>query len=439
MAFFFVDTSTGNDANDGRDNIGVGLSTATWTEATLTLTQAGHGYTFAAGDVIYLSAGTGVTVDLYEVVSSTSNDIVLKETSTLPGIGNASDLAAGDLAAGDITSSDGPKLTLNGGEAVNVAGDQTWVRGSSDYVETGNVTVLGTNTAPIIWEGYTTTLGDDGKVTIDGQSSRTSGITDSITTFAYRVFKNFIIKNHTGDGVSLSIDMVRFLRCELINNGGRGLFGDNTTGFQDCIITGNSSDGVEVDNAITMHGCLVATNTLHGVQADWGVVAMCDVFSNGSMGISLGVGNVALRCALNNTVDGDGKDTTIGISFSTSNSTHGFCINNLVYDCATGLEWTGVEMVGSSHNLLNANTADYAGTAGTWDGEVTGAPVFTDEAGEDRTLGSGSPAIGAGIDAAAPLGVSEEMSIGAFQVAAGAPGGGSGLLTHPGTSGGARA
>lgn len=439
MPAHFVDTSAGNDANDGLDNCGAGLATATWTEGTLTLTQAGHGYTFATGDVIYISAGTGATVGLYEVVSSTANDIVLAATSSLPGVADGNDFAAGDLATGDITSSDGPDATLQAGENAISAGENVWVRATATYSETCVIgPTLGTTTNPEIWEGYTTTLGDDGQVTIDGGSARASAFTDSVTGNAYLVFKNFIIQTHTSHGVDFAADMVRFLRCDFLSNGGSGVNGDNDYGFQDCRMAGNSGDGVTMDLSIAMHGCLVETNTGDGVLADTGCIAMTDMFSNAADNINMGVINTGLRCILCNTLDGDGNDSNIGINFSTAFTTHGFVINNVIYDCTKGAEWIGGEMVGSSNNLLASNGDNYGGTAGTWDDEVTSAPVFNNEAGGDRRLGSGSPAIGTGTDAAQQLGVAEEISIGAFQVAAGA-GGSGGLLVHPGTSGGARA
>lgn len=434
MAAWFVDSTSGNDANDGRDNIGVGLATATWTEATLTLTQAGHGYTFAAGDVIYISGGTGATVDLYEVASSTANDIVLVGTSTLPGVGNATDFAAGDLATGDITSSTGPDATLGAANAAHAASDQIWARSGTNYTEILALTTVGLATAPTIWEGYTTTLGDDGQATIDGGSVRASGITQ-LSTNSYLVFKNLIIQNHTGAGVNTTMDSCTWVRCDALSNGGDGWQLDNGHTFINCRAGGNGGDGIDMDGGCSIHGCLLDTNTNSGVQADEGCIAMSDFFSNGLHAISMDQGNLALRCVLNNTIDGDVEDTSDGITFSTRIN-WGFVINNLVYDCTTGIRFNGSELIGSANNLNNGHTTPYAGTAGTWDGEVTGAPVFTNEAGGDRTLGSGSPAIGAGTDAAQQLGVSEEISIGAFQVAAAAAGG---LLVHPGTSGGARA
>ncbi len=434
MATYFVDTSAGNDSNDGLDNSGVGLATATWTEATFTLTQAGHSYTFATGHVINLTAGTGVTTGLYEIVSATSNDVVLKETSTLPGIGNASDVAAGDLGSADITSASGPEATLQAAENDRSTGEDVWIKASADYTATFAIgPTIGANTNPSIWEGYTTTLGDDGKATIDGGSSRASGITDSVTGNSYLVFKNLIIKDHTSHGVDFAADMVRFLRCDFTGNGGAGVNGDNDYGFQDCLFQANTGDGVTMDLSIAMHGCLVETNGGDGVQADTGCIAMSDFFSNAGDQINMGVVNTGLRCVLNNTLDGDGNDSNIGVNFSTSFTTHGFLINNIIYDNTTGAEWTGAEMVGSSNNLLNSNGTKYGGTADTWDDEVTGAPQFTNEGTGDRTLDAGSPAVGGGTDAAQQLGVTENCAIGAFQTASG---GSSGGLLRPNKRGG---
>ena len=65
---------------------------------------------------------------------------------------------------------------------------------------------------------------------------------------------------------------------------------------------------------------------------------------------------------------------------------------------------------------------------------MTGAPAFTNEATDDYTLASGSPAKAAGFDAAEVLGNTSYVDIGAHQRQEA----GGGLLVHPGTSGGAR-
>lgn len=78
--------------------INVTLATATWTEATKTLTQVGAfaNYAFAAGDKIAIESGTGVTKGTYLIASRTDDDaVVLDESLSTSGV---------DLATGDITS-----------------------------------------------------------------------------------------------------------------------------------------------------------------------------------------------------------------------------------------------------------------------------------------------------------------------------------------------
>jgi hypothetical protein len=69
-------------------------TTATWTAATKTLTQASAftNYSFLAGDEIAISFGTGATLGTYKIASRVSANAITLETS----------LAAGNLATGDI-------------------------------------------------------------------------------------------------------------------------------------------------------------------------------------------------------------------------------------------------------------------------------------------------------------------------------------------------
>lgn len=78
--------------------VSIALATATWTEATRTLTQVGAfaSYSFTAGDKIAITGGTGVTPGCYLITARTDDDaIVLGESISTAGI---------DLATGDITS-----------------------------------------------------------------------------------------------------------------------------------------------------------------------------------------------------------------------------------------------------------------------------------------------------------------------------------------------
>jgi len=75
----------------------VSTTTATWVEATKTLTSTGSfaNYTFLDGDMYRADSGTNVTEQLYKVESRTSDDAIVLKTSLAS--------TGADLATGDIT------------------------------------------------------------------------------------------------------------------------------------------------------------------------------------------------------------------------------------------------------------------------------------------------------------------------------------------------
>lgn len=428
MATYFVDDSTGNDANDGLDNIGVALSgTVIWTESTFTITEAaGHGYTFAAGDLIYVDAGTGVTVGLYEVASSTSTTIVLVETSTLPTVGNASDFAAGDLATGDITSSDGPWLTIQQAMDTVSAGDRSWIRSSGTYGEQVSAITAASSGSPIIISGYTTSVGDNGVATNDGTDTLAVGLNPG----SYYVIENMRFTQFTSNGIGAaaeSADNMVLIRVRSDNNGGHGVLLDNNHLFYGCYFHNNVSDGVQMDTTGTFINCIFEANGTDGVEMENGYVINCLFVSNGLIAINFLLAGIHI--VSNTTIDGDTEDTTVGISFAPSFETRIICVNNLVYDCGTGISASAASNLGkvSFNNLLNGNSTDYS-NFGTDLGEVTGAPEFINE-GVDYTLGGGSPAKNAGADLSIlPWGLTvtgQQAPIGAISHVGG---GGGGLL-----------
>lgn len=82
---------------------GPSVATANWTVATKTLTQTGAftQYTWASGDQINITAGTGITAGWYEIAGKTDNDNVTLTTN----------LAAGDLSNSDIESAEAAQDT----------------------------------------------------------------------------------------------------------------------------------------------------------------------------------------------------------------------------------------------------------------------------------------------------------------------------------------
>lgn len=116
----------------------------------------------------------------------------------------------------------------------------------------------------------------------------------------------------------------------------------------------------------------------------------------------------------NCTVDGDSKDTNQGILVAINWYPYVF-INNIIYDCTTGIDGVASAHVApqfGKNNLVNSNTDNYSNWAPT-STDVTGAPKFTDETTQDYTVGDDSVAINAGYDASGSS--SPGMDIGAHQ------------------------
>lgn len=440
MAIRFVDAG-GNDANDGLDNIGVGLATATWVEATKRLVQAGHGYTFVAGDVIYVSGGTGVTPGLYEVFASSSNFIALAAASSLLDVKDANDLAVGDLSTGDITSSDGPLLTGDAGMNAVAAGDTCYVRSDKVYAELLTIDTVGTTTSAIRFVGYTTSLDDDGQATITGSSSRLNCLADSLGSVgAYYVFENLKFIDATSAGIFLSLNAIHWKNCEFNDSAGDGFF---TTGngmqCESCIFSGNTSSGFRSGTENGLFGCTFLSCGNHGIDADTAYVIDCLFYDIGSKAITLSGANGFSCIVYGCTIDGNGKNTTDGIVFPVAFWGPHTAINNIIYDVETGITGhsQGNRRFTSRNNLLNNNTTDYASTSVFTDkGEVTAAPGFTDEASQDYTLADGSAAKAAGFDAHEAHGSTQARDIGCLQRVEGGGGGGGGGLLMPNKRGG---
>jgi hypothetical protein len=423
MATYFVDGSTGNDANDALDNIGVALATATWTEATLTLTQAGHGYTFAAGDVIYITGGTGATVGLYEVASSTADDIVLVETSTLPGVGNASNFAAGDLGAGNITSSDGPYLTIQTALAAVSAGDHVWVRSGTDYNEELTVVTNGTQPNPIVIEGYTTTLRDEGVAVNDGTTgSLTKGFTPTAGS-NYYVLKNFYFKDFsTGFGISTG-DFISLYRVEVSGSAGGGIILDDHCVLLGCHVHDNTGKGFNIGSVGVLYGCVAANNGGDGIYATAGIfVSNCLCYDNAGNGISW-VGTNVYGLIADNTVVAASASGNTGIRLGVASTSNKYlCCNNTVSGYS-GSGGKGIETSAIKDRafLFNNNVFDcetnYSGE-GDLGGGTTTDPDFVNAASDDYTPDTASPLIVAGFDVTdvpnAPTQTAQAATVGAL-------------------------
>jgi len=284
-----------------------------------------------------------------------------------------------------------------------VAGDKVWVKADGNYNELATIDTVGTTISPIIFEGYSSVTGDNGQAIIDGQSTRVNCITNNIliisTARIYYVFKNFRFTGATAEGVLLVRKHTTWKNCKFDTNGTIGLDAEGSR-CEICEFSSNATRGCQngAGGGIFI-SCKFYNNGTDGLVLNGhGVISWCEFFSNAGDHVS-GGGTEQIFAILNCTFDGDAKDTTRGIAIL-DELTLIAMVNNVIYDCATGVHHAGDwgERVISRNNLVNANTTAY-NNAATFTGELTSAPQFTDEVnGADYTPAAGSPLINAGLN-----------------------------------------
>jgi hypothetical protein len=296
----------------------------------------------------------------------------------------------------DSGTVDNPWLTIDTAMNNVAAGDKVWVKASGTYSETPVMDTVGTTASPIVFEGYTSSTGDNGKVTISGG---TNNMTSALAA-AYYFFKNFIFTGASSNGVQMfNTDNCRWVNCEFNNSGGSGIASDNSHVFIDCKATGNTTHGFDTDNTATFVGCVSHTNG----AVQFNAVNTTLVYKNLAYGPS-GSGDHCFSIGtapafIGNTMDGENVTGVTGINIQAE--TDPKIIDNIIYDCDTGVDAGTIIDANTvaAYNLTNSNaTADYdfSGVDVGYQ-DVTSAPAFTDEASDDYTLGAASPAIDAGI------------------------------------------
>ena len=311
-------------------------------------------------------------------------------------------------------------------------GDTVYVKASATYTENVQLTTVGTSNSPIVFVGYATTANrtDRGKVTIDASGLTNCLSHSTVTSQFFYTFENFKFINAVAAGVNyISRSHVIFRNCEFNNNGGYGIFGANGFTFESCIFSGNGAEGFRVGTAAQAFGCYFAGNTSSGAYCTYGTISHSVFYNNGDDAITF-LGSNGFSCiVLDCTIDGNAQNTLDGIRFPASYWGSYVAINNVIYDCTTGISGyaMGVGRFVGRNNLMNSNTTDYSdSTYETLVGEVTSAPAFTNEASQDYTLGSSSPALDAGFDAYEVMGATQRCDIGALESTEAAGGGGGG-------------
>jgi len=287
--------------------------------------------------------------------------------------------------------------TIAAGEICYVKASASYTADDPDTATTcWEVTTVGTATTPIVWEGYTTTPGDGGVVTVDAQDTNTSALLISGTEGKYNVFKNFHFTQADGTGVSgAGMDHLVFKNCRSSNNAGDGFNIDNYNSLEGCLADTNTSIGFNVDSLNYMVCCVAHTNTSTGFSTDGQCYVNCMSYNNGTQCFfaESAYGQICVGCTF------DGDNSVIGANFRGTSPK--IIVNCIFYDCSTGIisNNDNGEWVISRNNLFYSNGTDRTNWL-TGEGDVSGSSdPFTDSAGRDYSLKSGSEAIDAGYDA----------------------------------------
>lgn len=310
-----------------------------------------------------------------------------------------------DSNAGTSEGSGNAWATIGKAWSTIAAGDTVYIKGNATYDESVSSSLAGTSGNEIHWVGYTTTTGDDGQCT---WTSTSSGPCLNYTGTTSRMrFSNIIFDNAVGMGVDFNTaTFATFINCKFSNNGDDGITCDDWMSFINCEFINNFGAGIDAASGLRMFvaGCVFYDNASEDYRGDAGevIIYKCVFYQPAAAQEQLILpSNAAGHYVLGCTFDGDNTASAcIEIE-----GIYAKVVDNILYDSnGYGVEWDASTVPDSSsicaYNLHNSHTtANYEssaqGTIGLKD--VSGAPAFTDEAGNDYTLGGTSPAIDAGM------------------------------------------
>lgn len=294
-----------------------------------------------------------------------------------------------NFSTGNDTTGDGSSgnkyKTLTKCESVASNNDRILAQNTTAYLETLTLT---DKSLTVI--GYATTVGDNGRIVIDGEDTRANCILISLTSMSNSlwIFENIECLQATGDGIELTrtgggfTNDLTFVNCISHDNGAKGFHSGYSACFFhliNCDSYNNVSDGMDLSGAGSMcrsrsfdngghgilsgqslHMCIFAGNGGHGADDNLGAISNCIFYGNTLAGVDGGArSGFCVSCAF----VGNG---TFGADDPAENSFIDCCFYN------------------NTSGALN-------GTALYESGTITSDPKFTDAANYDFSLASDSP------------------------------------------------
>ena len=304
-----------------------------------------------------------------------------------------------DSNAGTSEGAGNAWLTIGKGASTVAAGDTVNVKATGNYVENVTLVTPGAIGTPILWQGYTSTVGDEGVVTI---APSVAGYCVTGSGEFFQVWRNFRFTGASNAGYfDSSADNLTFDNCEFDTNGTKGFQSDNNVGFLRCSFHGNTTVGAEADDGTMFYACVFYANGGNGnAHIESGQAIKCLFYGLAAGDDQLQVNDLQARPTLYvmNTFDGENAATTTALDINGVNAVQSYIVDNIIYDHASGID-LATDNLGSGQigwNLLNSNTTDETNVTGSINNQTT-APAFTNEGTDDYTLGATSDAIDNGL------------------------------------------
>lgn len=299
-----------------------------------------------------------------------------------------------------------PRKTIDSGCDLLANGDILWVKASTTYKETVTPPGAGVSASPRTIKGYSSTPGDGGVVTVDGESTRADGFQSA---YSYWQFHNLKVINHTDNGFDFAgPDGMAFYNCASNSNGDRGFFVDNYAVFHNCEANDNGVAGFYVDQYAIFNRCTALDNGTNGIRASaYGtVLSYCLVRGGSDAAVLGGTMPVLDHC----TIDGNSE----GAGLAVASMYYGIAVNNCIFvNCTTAIALSAAAyhiQVGGGNCFYN-NTSNLQNWKGNDITETTSNPNFNGA--DDYTLAATSVCVGRGHDI---TGATSALDIGAYQL-----------------------
>jgi len=291
------------------------------------------------------------------------------------------------------------------------AGEIGYVKSSITYTATDSgagtscnmeLTENGNNANYIQIIGYSSTIADNGVVTVDADANSHVNALQGSGTQSYK-FKNFRFTGASGHAVASGAGM-KYENCRA-DNSDDGFNGANNLSFYNCLADNNAGSGFYTTGNDNIYIHVIShTNTEYGIFQGTGHAPIigCLIYNNTGNFAAIYANAwtypyVVYGCSIDKDNGSGGNERCIQQNQSASG---GFmAVNNILFDANEGIYIAGTNYHGDINdgNLFYSNTTDRT-NASTGDNDISGSSdPFTASATRDYSLKSGSEAIDAGV------------------------------------------